>query len=140
MKIVMNEPQGNIYEFDNFRVDAAKRLLLKDDDEPIALMPKAFDTLLYLVQNHGKVIEKDELMREIWTDTIVEENNLTQNISVLRRIFGEKPGENRFIATVPGKGYKFVADVREIAEVEKRKKQRIKNLQIRILYLKPTKF
>ena len=116
----MNEPQGSNYEFCNFRLDAAKRLLLKDEDEIVALMPKAFDTLLFLVQNHGKVVEKDELISAIWTDTIVEENNLTQNISILRRIFGEKPGENRFIATVPGKGYKFVADVRKIAEADER--------------------
>jgi len=60
------------------------------------------------------VIGKDELMREIWTDTIVEENNLSQNISILRRVLGEKRGEHRFIATVPGHGFKFVADVREI--------------------------
>ncbi len=114
----MNESQADIYEFDKFRLDANKRLLFKEDEEPIALMPKAFDTLLFLVQNHGKVVEKDELLSEIWTDTIVEENNLTQNISNLRRIFGEKPGENRFIATVPGKGYKFVAAVREISKTE----------------------
>jgi len=107
----MIEPQTHIYEFGNFRLDAAKRLLLNDAREIVPLMPKAFDTLLYLVRHNGKVIEKDELMREIWTDTIVEENNLTQNISILRRVFGEKPGEHRFIATVPGRGYKFVAKV-----------------------------
>ncbi|MCY7346382.1 MAG: winged helix-turn-helix domain-containing protein [Pyrinomonadaceae bacterium] len=107
----MIEPNTHIYEFGNFRLDAAKRLLLKDAREIVPLMPKAFETLLYLVRHSGKVIEKDELMREIWTDTIVEENNLTQNISILRRVFGEKPGEHRFIATVPGRGYKFVAKV-----------------------------
>ncbi len=107
----MNEPQTHIYEFGNFRLDAAKRLLLKGVDEIVPLMPKAFDTLLYLVRHNGKVLEKDELMREIWSDTIVEENNLTQNISILRRVFGEKPGEHRFIVTVPGHGYKFVASV-----------------------------
>lgn len=114
----MNEPSANIYEFDKFRVDAAKRLLLQEDGEVVPLMPKAFDTLLYLVRHNGKVIEKDELLREIWTDTIVEENNLTQNISILRRVLGEKHGENRFIATVPGHGYKFVAEVREVSDAE----------------------
>src|SRR5687768_1374487 len=74
-------------------------------------MPKAFDILLYLVRRAGVVVEKDELMSSIWPDTIVEENNLTQNISALRRILGEKHRENRFIATVPGRGYKFVAPV-----------------------------
>ncbi len=113
----MNEPQLQIYEFDKFRVDAAKRLLTKADGEQIRLTPKVFDTLLYLVRNGGKVIEKDELMREIWTDSIVEENNLTQNVSILRRVFGEKPGEHRFIVTVAGHGYRFVPDVRAISDL-----------------------
>lgn len=118
----MNDPQSHIYKFDNFRLCAAKRLLLNEDDEIVPLMPKAFDTLLYLVKHNGKVIEKDELMREIWSDTIVEENNLTQNISILRRMFGEKPGEHRFIVTVPGHGYKFVADVQVSSLVESESK------------------
>jgi DNA-binding winged helix-turn-helix (wHTH) protein/TolB-like protein/Tfp pilus assembly protein PilF len=82
----------------------------------VPLMPKAFDTLLYLVEHSGKVIERDELMTAIWADTIVEENNLTQNISSLRRVLGEKHGQNQFIATVPGHGYKFVAAVRQVNE------------------------
>ena len=109
----MNAVQLHIYEFGGFRLDTAKHLLLKGVDEIVPLMPKAFDTLHYLVRHRGKVVEKDELMREIWADTIVEENNLTQNISILRRVFDEKPGENRFIVTVPGRGYKFVAEVHE---------------------------
>ena len=104
-----------IYEFDIFRVDAGKRLLLGARGESIPLAPKAFDTLLYLVSNSGKVIDKDELMAAIWTDTIVEENNLNKNISALRRVLGESPTEHRFIATVPAKGYKFVADVRSVS-------------------------
>ena len=107
----MNEPQTQIYEFGEFRLDASKRLLLRDNGESVPLTPKVFDTLLYLLQHAGKIIEKDELMREIWTDTIVEENNLSQNISILRRILGEKRGEHRFIATIPGQGFKFVATV-----------------------------
>ncbi len=107
----MNEPQTNNYEFGELRVDAVKRLLLKGGGEIIPLTPKVFDLLLYLVRNTGRTIEKDELMREIWTDTIVEENNLNQNISILRRILGEKRGEHRFIATIPGHGFKFVASV-----------------------------
>jgi DNA-binding winged helix-turn-helix (wHTH) protein len=118
----MNEPQLQIYEFDEFRVDAAKRLLMKGDGEQIPLTPKVFDTLLYLVRYGGKVIEKDELMREIWTDSIVEENNLNQNISILRRVFGEKPGEQRFIITIAGHGYRFVPEIREIANGEKGRK------------------
>ena len=113
----MDKPLPPVYEFGDFRLDATKRLLLKDD-EVVPLMPKAFDTLLYLVEHSGKVIERDELMTAIWADTIVEENNLTQNISSLRRLLGEKHGENQFIATVPGHGYKFVAAVRRVNETE----------------------
>ena len=99
------------YEFEGFLLDADKRLLYASDSEVVPLMPKALDILLYLVQRAGTVVEKDELMSAIWPDTIVEENNLTQNISALRRALGEKHRENRYIATVPGRGYKFVADV-----------------------------
>jgi serine/threonine-protein kinase len=110
----MADPEEQIYLFGDFRLNTSKHLLYNGLGKAVPLMPKAFDTLRYLVENRGKVIEKDELMRKIWPDTSVEENNLTQNISILRRIFGEKPGEHRFIVTVPGRGYKFVADVTEI--------------------------
>src|SRR5437868_4521567 len=112
----MKELQSSIYEFGEFRIDASKRLLTKGDGEAIPLAPKLFETLLYLVRHNGKVIEKDELMREIWTDSIVEENNLNQNISILRRVFGEKPGEHRFIVTVAGHGYRFVPDVKVVGD------------------------
>lgn len=112
----MNDVHSYTYEFDAFRLDAANRRLIKGNDELVPLTPKVFDTLHYLVRNAGKVIAKDELMREIWTDSIVEENNLSQNISILRRIFGEKPGEGRFIATVPGRDFRFIPEVREIRE------------------------
>src|SRR4029077_8529655 len=98
-----------------FRIEARKRLLW-NCDEPLALTPKVFDTLFYLVKNAGKTIDKDELMAAIWPDTVVEENNLNKNISALRQLLGEKPGEHRFIATVPGKGYRFVASVVERSE------------------------
>src|SRR5262249_54414835 len=102
--------ESAVYEFDGFRIDAAKRLVW-GNGEPLGLTPKVFDTLFYLVKNAGKTIAKDELMAAIWPDTIVEENNLNKNISALRQLLGEKPGEHRFIATVPGKGYKFVASI-----------------------------
>jgi len=110
----MNDQIWEIYEFDNFCVDVSQRLLTRGNGEQIPLTPKVFDTLLYLVRNGGKVIGKDELMREIWTDSIVEENNLNQNISTLRRVFGEKPGEQRFIVTVAGHGYRFVPQIRSV--------------------------
>lgn len=115
---MVNSGAEEIYEFEEFRLDAGKRLLLQDDGEPVPLMPKAFEILLYLVKKAGTVVEKDELMEAVWPDTSVEENNLTQNISSLRRVLGEKHRENRFIATVPGRGYKFVADVSKVASVE----------------------
>lgn len=97
--------------FGDFRLDTDKRLLLDQDGDTVALMPKAFDTLRYLVEHAGEVVEKDDLMSAVWPDTIVEENNLSQNISVLRKALGERPGDHRYIVTVPGRGFKFVAAV-----------------------------
>ena len=106
------------YAFDDYRVDPAKRIVFKLDSEPIPLKAKAFETLLYLVENAGRVVERDELLSAIWGDTIVEENNLTQHISSLRRLFGEAPGDHRYIVTVPGRGYKFVANVQLVDAAE----------------------
>ena len=108
----MDDPELHIYEFDDFRIDPRARLLLRRG-EPVPLTPRVFDTLLYLVQNHGKVLQKEELMTKIWPDAVVEENNLNQNVSTLRRVFGESRGENRYIVTVPGHGYRFAAHVVE---------------------------
>ncbi|MGA7915135.1 MAG: winged helix-turn-helix domain-containing protein [Candidatus Acidiferrales bacterium] len=102
-----------IYEFGRFRVEVGKRVLLRQGSL-VPLTPKVFDTLVHLVQHQGQLIEKDELMKAIWPDTVVEENNLNQNISVLRRVLGDARGENRFIATIPGKGYRFTASVASI--------------------------
>jgi adenylate cyclase len=108
----VDDPELHIYEFDDFRIDPRARLLLRRG-EPVPLTPRVFDTLLYLVQNHGKVLQKEELMTKIWPDAVVEENNLNQNVSTLRRVFGESRGENRYIVTVPGHGYRFAAHVVE---------------------------
>lgn len=113
----MSEKHSQIYRFGEFRLDAAKRLFYGRDNKLIALTPKVFDTLLYLVRNDRRVIEKDELMSEIWADSVVEENNLNKNISILRRALGEAKNEHRFIVTIPGRGYKFVAEVREVLEL-----------------------
>src|SRR5215470_3766904 len=112
----MNKPKSHNYEFSDFRLDTARRQLLRLSGEVLPLKPKVFDTLLYLVRHSGKVVEKEELMREIWPDAFVEENNLNQNVSKLRRVLGEGRGENRFIVTVPGRGYRFAADVKALAE------------------------
>jgi len=104
--------KSDIYEFEGFSIDSSKRLVYDSEGVALSLMPKAFDLLLYLVTHPKRLIEKDELMTAVWPDTIVEENNLTQNISALRKVLGERHKENRFIATIPGRGYKFVAEVR----------------------------
>jgi TolB-like protein/DNA-binding winged helix-turn-helix (wHTH) protein/Tfp pilus assembly protein PilF len=107
----MNGPPAHVYEFGDFHLDAGKRLLWRGD-APVPLTPRVFETLLYMVEHHDTVLDKERLMEAVWPDSIVEENNLTQNISTLRRVFGETPGSHRFIVTVPGRGYRFVAGVR----------------------------
>jgi DNA-binding winged helix-turn-helix (wHTH) protein len=108
----MDKKTGHFYAFPPFRLDARKRLLLRDN-QPVPLTSKAFDTLLLLVQNGQRVMEKDELMKLLWPDSFVEEANLAQNISMLRKALGETPNEHRYILTVPGRGYQFVAEVKE---------------------------
>ena len=109
----MERPRKHYYEFGGFRVDPLRRVLLRDK-QIVPLTPKLFDILLVLVQNSGRALDKDELMRMVWPDTVVEENNLTRNVSSLRRVLGETPGEHNYVVTVPGHGYRFVADVREL--------------------------
>ena len=109
----MHDLTGEIYQIGEFTVDARARELSKGGDL-LQLKPKVFDTLVYLVRNPGRTISKDELMKEIWPDTAVEENNLSQNISALRRLLGEKPGEHRFIDTVAGRGFRFVGEVKPV--------------------------
>jgi Tol biopolymer transport system component/DNA-binding winged helix-turn-helix (wHTH) protein len=103
-----------VFEFDQFRADIRSRTLLCDG-RPVAITSKVFDTLAFLLRNHGCVVDKDQLMRAIWPDTVVEESNLHHYVSTVRKVLGEKPGEHRFIATVPGRGYLFVAPVRVAA-------------------------
>ena len=107
----MASPTPPVYGFGDFRLDAGKRLLTGSDGKPVLLTPKAYDTLAYLVEHAGAVVHKEELMRAVWPDTAVEENNLTQNISLLRRALGDARGDHRFIATIPGRGYQFIAPV-----------------------------
>jgi TolB-like protein/DNA-binding winged helix-turn-helix (wHTH) protein/Tfp pilus assembly protein PilF len=100
-----------LYEFGDFRLDAGRRLLTKLG-QPLRITSKSFETLLTLVRNRDRVVSKDELMQTLWPNTFVEEVNLAQNISAMRKALGETPGENRYIATIPGKGYQFVGEVR----------------------------
>jgi DNA-binding winged helix-turn-helix (wHTH) protein/TolB-like protein len=96
------------YRFRGFRLDASRRRLMKGNEQ-IALTAKAFETLLHLVRHRGETVSKADLMNAVWADSAVEENNLTQQIAALRRAFGEHPNDHRFIVTVPGRGYCFVA-------------------------------
>lgn len=99
-----------IYEFADFRVDVAKRLLFRGDVQ-VTLTPKVFETLLALVEHRDEVVEKDQLMNILWPDSFVEESNLVQNIAVLRKALGENPKDHKFVLTVPGRGYRFVAEI-----------------------------
>ena len=101
------------YEFNGFRLERAQGRLLFNG-QPVPLKPKILDLLLFLVQMHGQLVVKDDLMKEIWPDTIVEENNITVSMSVLRKALGEDRIKPRFIETVPRRGYRFIAEVTEI--------------------------
>ncbi|HXD29533.1 MAG TPA: winged helix-turn-helix domain-containing protein [Pyrinomonadaceae bacterium] len=106
----MSKPEKHFYEFGPFRLDPAERLLLREDS-PVPLTPKAFDTLVVLVGKSGHLVGKDELMREVWGDSFVEENNLDKSISALRKALGEDSA--KYIATVRGAGYRFMGTVHE---------------------------
>ncbi len=105
-------PAPKFYDFGPFRVDAAKGVLLRDG-EPVLLPPKAFETLLRLLQEAGQVVTKAELMAAVWPDTFVEENNLNQCVSVLRRALGDSPDGTSRVETIPRRGYRFVGPVIE---------------------------
>ncbi|HZR36454.1 MAG TPA: winged helix-turn-helix domain-containing protein [Nevskia sp.] len=98
------------YRFGPFHVDGGARLLLREN-QPVALAPKAFDLLCYLLAHPHRLIGKDELLKAVWPRGFVEEGNLSHNIFLLRRALGESPEEHRYIVTVPGRGYKFVGQL-----------------------------
>src|SRR5919112_418389 len=102
----MSVKTGRFYSFGPFLLDASRRALLREG-RPVPLKPKAFETLLALVRSRGRVVGKDELMRQLWPDSFVEEANLTQQVSLVRKALGDDPKEPRFIVTVPGRGYSF---------------------------------
>jgi DNA-binding winged helix-turn-helix (wHTH) protein len=108
----MSQPTTQFYEFGPFRLDAVKRLLRRDG-EVVPLKSKDFDLLLALVSRSGQTLDKDDLIRQVWPDSIVEEGNLSVHIFALRRALGETPDDHRYIVTAPGRGYSFVASVRE---------------------------
>jgi TolB-like protein/DNA-binding winged helix-turn-helix (wHTH) protein/Tfp pilus assembly protein PilF len=101
---------SNFYRFGQFVLDPARRTLSRADS-PVSLTPKAFDVLLFLVQNPSRLVTKEELLQAVWGDTIVEEGNLTQYISHLRKALGDNPDDTHLIVTIARKGYQFTADV-----------------------------
>ena len=113
LKAVMGEEKPHLYEFGPFRLDAAKHLLFRDG-EMVPLTPKVFDTLRVLVERSGEQVTKDQLMSEVWEGAVVEETNLTTNVSHLRKALGEKKNEHQYILTIPGGGYRFVAAVKTV--------------------------
>jgi DNA-binding winged helix-turn-helix (wHTH) protein/TolB-like protein/Tfp pilus assembly protein PilF len=105
----------HFYEFGSFRLEAAEHLLLREN-QPVSLTPKAFELLVFLLQNPGRLVTKDQIMQAVWPGAFVEEANLTVWISVLRKTLGESEGGLRYIETVPKKGYRFAAPVREVRQ------------------------
>ena len=109
----MSESQGHLFEFGEFRLDTAERLLLRAG-KPLPLPPKVFDMLVVFVQNSGHLLKKEQLMNELWPDTFVEEVNLSVNISALRKALGDSENGMSFIETAPRGGYRFVGEVRRL--------------------------
>jgi len=105
------EPEPDIFAFAGFSLDRRQRLLFGPDGKAVPLSARAFDTLLYLVERPNQLIDKQMLIKAVWPNVIVEENNLSQCISVVRRALGETPDEHRFVVTVPGRGFRFVSPV-----------------------------
>src|ERR1700691_3120371 len=108
----MHAPGIGICEFGPFRLDPVERIL-SGEGNAVALSPKAFDLLIALVSKAGRVVSKDELMREVWPDTFGEENNLTVSISALRKALAGTNSDQDYIQTVSRAGYRFVASVRQ---------------------------
>jgi len=110
----MSSREKQLYEFGPFRLDPVEHTLVRDG-RPISLRPKVFDLLLVLVENPGHLVDKEQLMSSVWAEQFVEEGNINKNISLLRRALGEADNGERFIETVPKRGYRFLADVRKVS-------------------------
>lgn len=114
----MAEPPSRHYRFDGFHVDTLARVLHGRDGAPVALTAKAFDVLRHLLEHRDRLVGKDELLETVWAGRVVEENSLTRAVSALRHALGTGAGDHRYIVTVPGRGYRFVADVHTDAVAE----------------------
>jgi DNA-binding winged helix-turn-helix (wHTH) protein/Tol biopolymer transport system component len=107
----MNSESKKVISFAGFELDPSRRRLMREG-KPLALNAKAFDLLVFLTENSGRVVTKDEILNAVWKDQFVEEANLTVQVSALRKALGETRGAPRFLVTVPGRGYEFIADTR----------------------------
>src|SRR5687768_3977643 len=114
----MNQPEQDIYEFHNFQLDIGKGVLMRDS-QPVSMQWKTFELLCVLIKSNGNLIATGELMDKLWADTFVEENNLRQHISALRKALGEGENGIKFIETVPRRGYRFLPEVQVIDSVKR---------------------
>src|SRR5262245_6288647 len=103
---------NHLYEFAPFLLDAGSRILLKNG-VTVRLTPKAFETLLVLVQHGLQVVDKDQLLKDVWPDSFVEEGSLSRNIHELRKALGDDSSEPRYIETIPKRGYRFIAPTKK---------------------------
>src|SRR5215203_4519523 len=103
------EIDSRVYEFRGFRLEVAQRRLLYQG-QPVPLKPKILDLLLYLIERRNQLVFKEDLMRDVWPDAIVEENNITVSMSILRKTLGEDPEKREFIETVQRRGYRFLPE------------------------------
>src|ERR1700683_2847082 len=110
----MSMNSGEIFQFGKFQIDARTRTVRREK-AIVTLNSRSFDVLLYFVQNPGRVLAREEMLKNVWPDAFVDEHSLAQSISVLRRALEEKPGDNDYIVTLPGRGYQFVSAVRVVA-------------------------
>ncbi len=115
MNVTAPQAEKRVYRFDEVIADPVRRVLLRDG-ETVQVTPKAFSILLVLLEHHGQVVGKDELIRQVWAGSHVSDANLTQNVSSLRKALGERAGDGRYVVTVPGQGYCFAAPVELVEE------------------------
>ena len=128
----MGSSDTRFYEFGPFRLNAAEHIVLRDG-QIIPLTPKVFEILLVLVENSGHVVDKDELLQKVWSDTFVEETNLTKNISILRKILSDGDAGKSFIETIPKRGYRFVAEVTKSDHEEEREQHPAKSSDSKLI-------
>jgi DNA-binding winged helix-turn-helix (wHTH) protein len=108
------------YEFGDFRLDTLQRRLSRRDGTLVALTPRLAEALLFFVERPGQLLDKNTLMDALWPGLVVEENNLSQTISALRRALGDESQDSRFIQTVPRRGFRWVAEVRKVQDAAAR--------------------